>query len=232
MLICIIGSHWKVTGRPLETHWLPTIIAPVAFQCTLVSELQAHWIATGLPLDYHWLRVRDSLPTHYAVPDLDDQNCGVMQMGLFPMNGRFLSDKAHLWTCMGIKTEGVFIVDVGINSFFFHLIETNDMHVCEYRRHKLPGTWLVVTTLIYIRCQQYHCYFYWSVNSLTLNSCKGRPLSISELVTCLTSAFVANGFEGKYGLLLKGLLLMWLVCHLYGHVAKNDFIFYSLWRRP
>ena len=118
VLICIIGSHWKVTGRPLETHWLPTIIAPVAFQCTLVSELRAHWIATGLPLDYHWLRVRDSLPTHYAVPDLDDQNCGVMQMGLFPMNGRFLSDKAHLWTCMGIKTKGVFIVDVGINSFF------------------------------------------------------------------------------------------------------------------
>ena len=49
--------HWKTTGSTLETHWLPTILSPVAFQCTLGSKLQAQWIATGLPLDYHWLRV-------------------------------------------------------------------------------------------------------------------------------------------------------------------------------
>ena len=64
-LICIIGTHWKTTGstlehtgNTLETHWLPTILSPVAFQCTLGSKFQAHWIATGLPLEYHWLRVR------------------------------------------------------------------------------------------------------------------------------------------------------------------------------
>ena len=50
--------HWKATGRPLETHWPPTILSPVAFQCTLGSKLQTHWIATGSPLDYHWFRVR------------------------------------------------------------------------------------------------------------------------------------------------------------------------------
>ena len=58
VLTCIIGTHWKATGKPLEAHWLPTIIFPVAFQCTLGSKFQAHWIATGLPLEDHWLRVR------------------------------------------------------------------------------------------------------------------------------------------------------------------------------
>ena len=62
VLICIIGTHENTTGKPLETHWLPTIISPVAFQCTLGSKrFQAHWIATGLPLNYHWLRVRVNL---------------------------------------------------------------------------------------------------------------------------------------------------------------------------
>ena len=59
VVIYIIGTHWNTTGKPLEdhwtgrppkTHWLPTIISPVAFQCTLGSKFQAHWIATGLPL--------------------------------------------------------------------------------------------------------------------------------------------------------------------------------------
>ena len=59
VLICIIGTHWNTTGRPLETHWLQTILSPVAFQCTLGSKFRAHWIATGLPLDHHWLRVRE-----------------------------------------------------------------------------------------------------------------------------------------------------------------------------
>ena len=58
VLIFIIGTHWNTTGSTLETHWLPTILSPVAFQCTLGSKFQAHRIATGLPLEYHWLRVR------------------------------------------------------------------------------------------------------------------------------------------------------------------------------
>ena len=49
-----LDHHWKTTGRPLEstleTHWLPTIPSPVAFQCTLGSTFQAHWITTELPL--------------------------------------------------------------------------------------------------------------------------------------------------------------------------------------
>ena len=63
VLICIIGTHWKTTGSILETHWLPTILSLVAFQCTLGSKFQAHWIATGLPLEDHWLRVRDVIDT-------------------------------------------------------------------------------------------------------------------------------------------------------------------------
>ena len=50
VLICIIGTHWKTNGSTLETHWLPTFLSPVAFQCTLGSKFQAHWIATGRPL--------------------------------------------------------------------------------------------------------------------------------------------------------------------------------------
>ena len=65
--ICIIGTHWKTTGKPLEDHWktigstlATNIFSPVAFQCALGSKFQAHWIATGLPLEDHWLRVRVS----------------------------------------------------------------------------------------------------------------------------------------------------------------------------
>ena len=59
-----MDHHWKTTGRTLETHWLPTITSPEAFQCTLGSKLQAHWIATGLPLHYNWLSVRDVKEFH------------------------------------------------------------------------------------------------------------------------------------------------------------------------
>ena len=62
VLICIIGTHWKTTGKPLEDHWKHTgyqQFFPVAFQCTLGSKFQAHWIATGLPLEDHWLRVKE-----------------------------------------------------------------------------------------------------------------------------------------------------------------------------
>ena len=52
-------GHWKTTGSTLETHCLPTILSPGAFQCTLGSKSQAHWIASGLPLEYHWLSVRE-----------------------------------------------------------------------------------------------------------------------------------------------------------------------------
>ena len=58
LLIYIIGTHWKTTGKPLEDHWKHTGISPMALQCTLGSKFQAHWIATGLPLEDHWLRVR------------------------------------------------------------------------------------------------------------------------------------------------------------------------------
>ena len=65
VLICIIGTHWKTNGKPLDDHWKRTgnTLAtknyfPVAFPCTLGSKFQAHWIATGLPLEDHWLRVR------------------------------------------------------------------------------------------------------------------------------------------------------------------------------
>ena len=51
VLICIIGTHWNTTGIPVETHWLPTILSLVAFQCTL-GLYSRH---TGLPLDYHWI---------------------------------------------------------------------------------------------------------------------------------------------------------------------------------
>ena len=67
VVICIIGTHWWTTGKPLEYHWkhtgntLATNNSPVAFLCTLGSKFQAHWIATGLPLEDHWLRVRAQL---------------------------------------------------------------------------------------------------------------------------------------------------------------------------
>ena len=40
VLICIIGTHCKTTGSTLETHWLPTIRSPVAFQYILGSKNQ------------------------------------------------------------------------------------------------------------------------------------------------------------------------------------------------
>ena len=45
-------GHWKSTGSTLETQWLPAIISPVAFQCTLEFQFQAHR-HTGLPQNYH-----------------------------------------------------------------------------------------------------------------------------------------------------------------------------------
>ena len=59
VLICIIGTHWKTTGKPLEDHW-KTTGSTLAF---LQWHSSVHWGLssrhTGLPLEDHWLRVRD-----------------------------------------------------------------------------------------------------------------------------------------------------------------------------
>ena len=68
VLICIIGTHWKNTEKPLVGHWKHTGISPVACQCTLGSKFQAHWIATGLPLEDHSLRVRAGMIHGLYVP--------------------------------------------------------------------------------------------------------------------------------------------------------------------
>ena len=66
-----LEDHWKATERPLEAHWLPTILSSVALQCTLESKFQAHWIATGLPPEDHWLRVRvRSCKAYMSVPEV------------------------------------------------------------------------------------------------------------------------------------------------------------------
>ena len=65
VVICIIWTHGKTNGRPLEYHGGLTgntpvtniFFYPVVFHCTLGYKFQAHWFATGLPLNYHWLRV-------------------------------------------------------------------------------------------------------------------------------------------------------------------------------
>ena len=58
VLICIIGTHWKATGTPLEHHW-NTTRSTLAF---LQWHSSVHWglssMHTGLPLEDHWLRVR------------------------------------------------------------------------------------------------------------------------------------------------------------------------------
>ena len=59
VLICIIGTHWKTTGKPLQDHW-KTTGSTLAF---LQWHSSVHWGLssrhTGLPLEDHWLRVRD-----------------------------------------------------------------------------------------------------------------------------------------------------------------------------
>ena len=60
VLICIIGTHWKTTGKPLEDHWKHTGYQ----QFFLQWHSSVHWglssrhTAIGLPLEDHWLRVR------------------------------------------------------------------------------------------------------------------------------------------------------------------------------
>ena len=52
VLICIIGTHWKTTGRPLEAHWKLATNNPFSSGIPVYtgSKFQAHWIATELPL--------------------------------------------------------------------------------------------------------------------------------------------------------------------------------------
>ena len=65
VLICIIGTHWKTTGRPLKDHSKHTGYQ----QFFLQWHSSVHWGLssryTGLPLEYHWLRLRDSTCIHY-----------------------------------------------------------------------------------------------------------------------------------------------------------------------
>ena len=54
VLICIIGTHWKTTGKPLEDHWKHTGYQQIFLQW----HSSVHWGLssrhTGLPLDCHW----------------------------------------------------------------------------------------------------------------------------------------------------------------------------------
>ena len=62
VLICINGTHWKNTGKPLEDHWKHT----GHHQFFLQWNSSVHWGLssrhTGLPLEDHWLRVGVSIP--------------------------------------------------------------------------------------------------------------------------------------------------------------------------
>ena len=59
VLIRIIGTHWKTTGRPLEAHWKHTGYQ----QLFLQWHPSVHWGLnsrhTGMTRNYHWLRVGD-----------------------------------------------------------------------------------------------------------------------------------------------------------------------------
>ena len=61
VLICIIGTHWKTTGKPLEHDWKTsgsTLATnnyfssgiPVYTGVSVPGTLDCHWIATGIPL--------------------------------------------------------------------------------------------------------------------------------------------------------------------------------------
>ena len=57
VLICIIGTYWKTTGRPLEAHWKHTGYQQFFLQWhssvhwgLIPGTLDCHWIATGRPL--------------------------------------------------------------------------------------------------------------------------------------------------------------------------------------
>ena len=57
VLICIIGTHWKTSGRPLEDHWKHTGNTLVTNSSFFQWHSNVHWGLssrhTGLPLDCH-----------------------------------------------------------------------------------------------------------------------------------------------------------------------------------
>ena len=62
VLICIIGTHWKTTGKPLEDHW-KTTGSTLATNIFFSSDIPVYTGVlssrhTGLPLEDNWLRVR------------------------------------------------------------------------------------------------------------------------------------------------------------------------------
>ena len=60
VLICIIVTHWKTTGKPLEDHWKHTGYQQFIFQWHASVHYGLISRHTGLPLEDHWLRVRVS----------------------------------------------------------------------------------------------------------------------------------------------------------------------------
>ena len=100
VLICIIGTHWNTTGKAMEdhwkdTHWLPTVLSPVAPQCTLGSKFQPHWIATGLPLSHHRLRVRAINDQQLGKTELYFVANGEFIRNIYRLNELFLKDHGH-----------------------------------------------------------------------------------------------------------------------------------------
>ena len=67
VLICMIGTDWNTTGKPLEDHW-----KRIGYhQFFLQWHSSVHWGLnsrhTGLPLEYHWLRVRVDVCYLYTI---------------------------------------------------------------------------------------------------------------------------------------------------------------------
>ena len=61
-----LEDHWKHTGGTLETHWRPTILSPVAFQCTLGTNFQAYWIDTSFATELTLSLGKGMLPLPWA----------------------------------------------------------------------------------------------------------------------------------------------------------------------
>ena len=55
VLICIIGTHWNTTGRPLKAHWKRTGYQQFFLQWHYDVRWSLDSRNTGLPLEYHWI---------------------------------------------------------------------------------------------------------------------------------------------------------------------------------
>ena len=49
VLICIIGTHWKTTGKPLEAHWHFSSGIPVYTGVYVPGTLEDHWLRVRVP---------------------------------------------------------------------------------------------------------------------------------------------------------------------------------------